>query len=148
MTSSHRSVSSQLLTVLAVSFGPFSVGLSKGYSSPALASLAASNMGVTHQQTSWLASLSLLGALLGGLLSSLVLRAGRKNSLLLVSLPFSASWMLTVFATNVEMMFCTAFTAGLCSAIVIVVSQVSTWTEQLLQSSTPQLFLIVNCGQI
>ena len=125
MTSSHRSVSSQLLTVLAVSFGPFSVGLSKGYSSPALASLAASNLGVTDQQTSWLASLSLLGALLGGLTSSLVLRAGRKNSLLLVSLPFSASWMLTVFATNVEMMFCTAFTAGLCSAIVIVVSQVS-----------------------
>ena len=47
MTSSYSSVSSQLLTVLAVSFGPFSVGLSKGYSSPALASLAASNLGVT-----------------------------------------------------------------------------------------------------
>ena len=125
MTSRHSSVSSQLLTVLAVSFGPFSVGLSKGYSSPALASLATSgHLGVTEQQSSWLASLSLLGALLGGLLSSLVLRAGRKNSLLLVSLPFSASWMLTVFATNVEMMFCTAFTAGLCSAIIIVVSQV------------------------
>ena len=142
MTSSHSSVSSQLLTVLAVSFGPFSVGLSKGYSSPALASLAASNMGVTHQQTSWLASLSLLGALLGGLLSSLVLRAGRKNSLLLVSLPFSASWMLTVFATNVEMMFCTAFTAGLCSAIVIVVSQVSvpslTWLYSSLWSDQSQ----------
>ena len=59
------------------------------------------------------------------LLSSIVLRCGRKNSLLLVSVPFSASWMLTVFATNVEMMFCTAFTAGLCSAIVIVVSQVT-----------------------
>ena len=60
----------------------------------------------------------------GSLVSFLVLWAGRKNSLLLVSLPFSASWMLTVFATNVEMMFCTAFTAGLCSAIIIVVSQV------------------------
>ena len=123
----------QLLTVLAVSFGPFSVGLSKGYSSPALASLAASNMGVTHQESSWLASLSLLGALLGGLLSSIVLRCGRKNSLLLVSLPFSASWMLTVFATSVEMMFCTAFMAGLCSAIVIVVSQVTSYVS-LLQS--------------
>ena len=124
--SESRTTGAQLLTVLAVSFGPFSVGLSKGYSSPALASLAASTMEVTHQQSSWLASLSLLGALLGGLLSSVVLRCGRKNSLLLVSLPFSASWMLTVFATNVEMMFCTAFLAGLCSAIVIVVSQVNT----------------------
>ena len=80
---------------------------------------------VSHQQTSWLASLSLLGALLGGLLSSVVLRCGRRSSLLAVSLPFSASWMLTVFATNVEMMLCTAFMAGLCSAIVMVVSQVS-----------------------
>ena len=73
----------------------------------------------------WGASLSLLGALLGGLLSSVVLRCGRRNSLLAVSLPFSASWMLTVFATSVEMLLATAFLAGLCSAIVIVVSQVS-----------------------
>lgn len=123
----------QVLSVLAVSFGPFAVGLSKGYSSPALASLAqpssVSSSGpplvLSHQQTSWLASLSLLGALLGGLLSSLVLRCGRKKSLLAVSLPFSAAWMLTVFATNVEMLLATAFLAGLCSAIVIVVSQVS-----------------------
>ena len=128
-----RQTTAQVLTVLAVSFGPFAVGLSKGYSSPALASLTqpsspvspSSLITITHQQTSWLASLSLLGALLGGLLSSVVLRCGRRNSLLVVSLPFSASWMLTVFATNVEMMLCTAFLAGVCSAIVIVVSQVS-----------------------
>ena len=126
-----RQTTAQVLTVLAVSFGPFAVGLSKGYSSPALASLtqpssplSSSVIPITHQQTSWLASLSLLGALLGGLLSSVVLRCGRRNSLLVVSLPFSASWMLTVFATNVEMMLCTAFLAGVCSAIVIVVSQV------------------------
>ena len=61
---------------------------------------------------------------MGGLLSSVVLRYGRKNSLLLVSIPFSASWMLTVFASNVEMIYCTAFLAGLCSAIVGLVSQV------------------------
>ena len=127
-----RQTTAQVLTVLAVSFGPFAVGLSKGYSSPALASLAqprsassGPHLSLSPQQTSWLASLSLLGALLGGLLSSVVLRCGRRNSLLAVSLPFSASWMLTVFATSVEMLLATAFLAGLCSAIVIVVSQVS-----------------------
>ena len=79
---------------------------------------------VTSEEGSWIASLSLLGALLGGLLSSIMLRYGRKNSLLLVSIPFSASWMLTVFASSVEMIYCTAFLAGLCSAIVGLVSQV------------------------
>ena len=121
--------------MLAVSFGPFSVGLSKGYSSPALASLqqdkdyehtikSGDDITVSSQEGSWIASLSLLGALIGGLLSSLVLRFGRKNSLLLISLPFSVSWLLTVFASCVEMIYCTAFLAGLCSSIVGLVSQV------------------------
>ena len=125
----------QVLTVLAVSFGPFSVGLSKGYSSPALASLqkdtnydnhlaSGEEITVTSNEGSWIASLSLLGALVGGLLSSMILRYGRKISLLLVAIPFSASWMLTVFATCVQMIYCTAFIAGFCSAIVGLVSQV------------------------
>jgi sugar porter (SP) family MFS transporter len=112
-----------------VAFGPFSVGLSKGYSSPALASLSSKlddsdSISVSADEGSWVASLSLLGALLGGLLSSLVLRHGRRNCLLIVSIPFSLSWWLTVFATSVEMIYCTAFLAGLCSAIVMLVSQV------------------------
>ena len=81
-----RQTSAQLLTVLAVSFGPFSVGLSKGYSSPALASLTAGSpeLGLTAQQSSWVASLSLLGALLGGAASSLALAAPRRTALMLV----------------------------------------------------------------
>ena len=85
----------QTLAVLGIAFGPFSVGLCKGYSSPALASLrtqpnpttegpglvpggAGLNISstwlirVTEQEGSWIASLSLLGALFGGLLSSQV----------------------------------------------------------------------------
>ena len=114
--------------MFAVAFGPFSVGLSKGYSSPALASLSSnlssSSISVSADEGSWVASLSLLGALLGGLLSSVVLRHGRRNCLLLISIPFSLSWWLTVFATTVEMIYCTAFLAGLCSAVVMLVSQV------------------------
>ena len=81
-------------------------------------------LSITEDQGSWIASLSLLGALLGGLLSGIVLRYGRRNTLLLVSIPFSSSWLLTVFASSVEMIFCTAFLAGFCSGIVSIVSQV------------------------
>jgi len=122
-------IMTQVLTVFAVAFGPFSVGLNKGYTSPALASLSSnlntsSSLKISPDEGSWIASLSLLGALLGGLLSSVVLRNGRRNCLLAISIPFSLSWWLTVFATNVEMIYCTAFLGGICGAIVMLVSQV------------------------
>lgn len=138
---SHKSVCAvQILAALAVSLGPFAAGLGKGYSSPAIASLQqqsrlaplrnATVTGggvflVTAQQASWVASLSLLGALFGGLLGGLAMRFGRRKVLLLTSLPFSASWLATVFASSVEMMFATAFVGGFCCAIVLVVTQVS-----------------------
>ncbi|XP_073960788.1 facilitated trehalose transporter Tret1-like [Choristoneura fumiferana] len=59
----------QILAALAVSLGPFAAGLSKGYMSPAIASLqdGKHNGGFTvnDQQASWIASLSLLGDLGG-----------------------------------------------------------------------------------
>ena len=82
--------------MLGIAFGPFSVGLCKGYSSPALASLRSADnvqtgsststesttaafnvtstslIRITEQEGSWIASLSLLGALFGALLSSQV----------------------------------------------------------------------------
>ena len=130
---------SQILAALAVSLGPFAAGLGKGYSSPAVDSLkeqqnrfpaAVSNTSsgiftVSEQQASWVASLSLLGAFFGGMLGGLAMRFGRKRVLLITSLPFSASWLMTVFASSVEMMFATAFVGGFCCAIVLVVTQVT-----------------------
>lgn len=49
---------------------------------------------------------------------------GRKKVLALMSLPFSLSWILTVFAKSVETMFMTAFIGGFCCAIVSMVTQV------------------------
>jgi MFS family permease len=80
---------------------------------------------VSEQQASWVASLSLLGAFFGGMLGGLAMRFGRKRLLLITSLPFSASWLMTVFASSVEMMFATAFVGGFCCAIVLVVTQVN-----------------------
>ncbi|CAH2229014.1 jg7085 [Pararge aegeria aegeria] len=54
----------QILAALAVSLGPFAAGLSKGYMSPAIASMQESkhdwSFTVSDQQASWIASLSLL----------------------------------------------------------------------------------------
>lgn len=151
---------SQILATLAVSLGAFAAGLSKGYTSPALASLqSASNsssdegllgwFSVSQQEGSWIASLSLLGALFGGPLGGWAMRYGRKRTLLAICVPFSISWLVsilffiydnelvhtvtgssfsfkqvTVFAQNVSMMYVAAFACGFCSAIVLLVSNV------------------------
>lgn len=80
----------QVLASLAVSLGPLAAGLGKGYSSPAIASLQqrdADAFLVTGQQASWLASLSLLGALFGAPLGGAAVRWGRKRTLLLAGKP-------------------------------------------------------------
>ena len=134
---------------MAVSLGPFAAGLGKGYSSPALASLqslnalhhhhqtrhwgnssapiratASGGFSVSNQEGSWIASLSLLGALFGGPLGGVAMRYGRKRTLLAIAIPFSFFWLLTVFANSVAMMYVTAFGCGFCSAIVLLVSHV------------------------
>ncbi|CAB3359342.1 facilitated trehalose transporter Tret1-like [Cloeon dipterum] len=150
VTNTRHKHLSQVLAALAVSLGPLAAGLGKGYSSPAIASLqeiqenranelarrsknvaSIANLTSFHdgfpvsaQQASWVASLSLLGALFGGAMAGVALRYGRRHILLLCALPFSASWLLTVFATSVEMMFATAFAGGYCCALVLLVTQV------------------------
>ncbi|CRK93847.1 CLUMA_CG007374, isoform A, partial [Clunio marinus] len=131
----HRSQHfTQIIAALAVSLGPLAAGLGKGYSSPAIASLQElhirnqhtnyTSFSVTDQEASWVASLSLLGALFGGMFGGLAMQYGRKRVLALMSLPFSLSWILTVFAKSVETMFMTAFIGGFCCAIVSMVTQV------------------------
>ena len=91
----------------------------------AAASISASmtSLSITEQQGSWIASLSLLGALFGGLCAGVVIRYGRRRTLWLVTAPFSASWFLTMFATCVEMIYVTAFLVGFFSAIIQLATQ-------------------------
>lgn len=125
----------QIVAALAVSLGPLAAGLGKGYSSPAIASLQEpfirnqqtnySSFSVSDQEASWVASLSLLGALFGGMFGGLAMQHGRKRVLAVISLPFSLSWVLTVFAKSVETLFITAFIGGFCCAIVNLCTQVN-----------------------
>lgn len=127
---------SQVLAALALALGPLAAGLGKGYSSPAIASLQEKQqfaiytgnftniLTINPQQASWVASLSLLGALFGGMFGGIAMKFGRRKVLLITSIPFSASWLVTVFAKNIEMMFATGFIGGFCCAIILMVSQV------------------------
>lgn len=118
----------QVLAVLAVSLGPFAAGLGKGYSSPAIASLQqrdADAFPVNGQQASWLASLSLLGALFGAPLGGAAVKWGRRRTLLFAGAPLSACWLLTVFAFSVEIMCLAAFVSGFLVAVIQLASQVS-----------------------
>ena len=138
-------ISFQVLAALAVSFGPMAVGLGKGYTAPALASLQKDSgslpghsgrsasyfapVRISEQEGSWVASLSLLGALFGGLVSGFLIRHGRRRTLIWTSLPLSASWVATVFANSVDVIYATAFIAGFCSSIIqLAVSQKQTVT--------------------
>uniref|UniRef100_A0AAR5PU89 Major facilitator superfamily (MFS) profile domain-containing protein n=2 Tax=Dendroctonus ponderosae TaxID=77166 RepID=A0AAR5PU89_DENPD len=116
----------QLLASLAVSLGPLASGLGKGYSSPAIASLLqrdAKAFDLNGQQASWLASLSLLGALFGAPLGGVAVKWGRKRALLMAGAPLSLCWILTGFAFSVEIMCFAAFTSGFLVAIVQLAAQ-------------------------
>lgn len=54
----------------------------------------------------------------------LAMQCGRRRLLTIMSLPFSLSWILTVFAKSAETMFATSFLGGFCCAIVSMVTQV------------------------
>ena len=77
-----------------------------------------------QNEGSWVASLSLLGAFFGSLPAGMSIRYGRKRVLCAVAVPFTLSWMLTVFATNVYMLYAASLLGGVCTAIIAVVTPV------------------------
>ncbi|XP_047495380.1 facilitated trehalose transporter Tret1-2 homolog [Penaeus chinensis] len=119
----------QVLATLVVSLGPLCAGLGKGYSSPALASMATlsaqgHHFSVSKDQGSWIASLSLLGAFFGAVPGGMAIRFGRKRVLCAVAIPFALSWLLTVIAWNVSVLYVAALMGGVCSAVIAVVTPV------------------------
>ncbi|XP_050669359.1 facilitated trehalose transporter Tret1-like [Leptidea sinapis] len=118
----------QVLAALAVSLGPFVAGLSKGYMSPAIASMQESSLHeqftVTDQQASWIASLSLLGALIGGILGGVAMRLGRRRVLLAIALPYTITWLATSLSTSVNMISVTSFCGGMIVCCMTMITQV------------------------
>lgn len=120
----------QILAALAVSLGPFAAGLGKGYTSPAIASMQdtrahnGTHFTVTDQQASWIASLSLLGALIGGILGGFVMQYGRHKILLVAALPYSVCWLITALSNSVHMISVTSFCSGLLVCLISMLTQV------------------------
>lgn len=124
----------QILATLIVALGPLATGLGKGYSSPAIVSMQDEEalngtmrhmaFVITEEQGSWVASLSLLGAFFGGIPGAIAMKFGRQKVILVVSLPFSLFWMLTVFANSVYMVYASSFLCGVCSAVISLVTPV------------------------
>ena len=91
-------------------------GAYTAWSSPAIPYLTSKNstFPVTDEQGGWIASLFLLGDLIGGLINSLFIdRIGRKYSLLLFTLPGLIGWILIIFAKNYIYLYIARFVAGI-----------------------------------
>lgn len=127
-TDGRSSYRRQILAALAVSLGPFAAGLSKGYMSPAISSMQEANspnsFPVSDQQASWVASLSLLGALVGGILGGMAMRLGRRSVLIAAALPYSLVWLVTALSTGVDMLAATSFCGGLLLCSMTMITQV------------------------
>ncbi|KAJ0171967.1 hypothetical protein K1T71_012730 [Dendrolimus kikuchii] len=119
----------QILAALVVSLGPFAAGLSKGYMSPAIASMQDSgahngSFTVSDQQASWIASLSLLGAFIGGILGGMAMKLGRRNVLLATALPYTLAWLATALSTSVHMISAASFCGGMLICAINMTTQV------------------------
>ncbi|XP_041971627.1 facilitated trehalose transporter Tret1-like [Aricia agestis] len=117
----------QILTALAVSLGPFAAGLSKGYMSPAIASLqdnGNATFSVSDHDASWIASLSLLGAFFGGMVGGAAMSYGRRTVLLGCALPYALAWLLTSVSTSVAMLSVTSFFGGMLICCITMITQV------------------------
>lgn len=128
-TDGRNSYRRQILAALAVSLGPFAAGLSKGYMSPAIASMQDSKthegaFSVSDQQASWIASLSLLGAFIGGILGGFAMRLGRRNVLIATALPYTLAWLATSLSTGVHMLSAASFCGGMLICCINMTTQV------------------------
>lgn len=119
----------QILAALVVSLGPFAAGLSKGYMSPAIASMQESaahngSFTVSDQQASWIASLSLLGAFIGGILGGMAMKLGRRSVLIATALPYTLAWLATALSNSVHMISAASFCGGMLICAINMTTQV------------------------
>jgi len=85
----------QIFAVVVSSWPSLACGASLGFITPALPLLQCPDKGVpnvSEDHLSWMASLTMLGALVGASLSGPCLAMGRRSALWVASLPLAISW--------------------------------------------------------
>lgn len=64
-------------------------------------------------QNTWIASLLAIGAIVGAVPSGIFAdKIGRKKAAILITIPYIISWLITVFAKNVPMLYAARFIIG------------------------------------
>ncbi|XP_063238132.1 facilitated trehalose transporter Tret1-like [Bacillus rossius redtenbacheri] len=101
-------------------------GASVAYITPALQTLQKpeSSLEMSDVQGSWIASLTMLGAFLGGISAGPCIAFGRRRALWLVAFPLASSWVVVIVASAVWYLCVAHFLMGVCMAVVADASQV------------------------
>lgn len=92
------------------------VGTALAWTSPVLPELKKEDswLKITEEEGSWVGALLALGAMMGALPAGVFANSvGRKNALLFLALPFLASWIGLLFASEVWMLYVARFIVGL-----------------------------------
>ncbi|KAF2887933.1 hypothetical protein ILUMI_18240 [Ignelater luminosus] len=117
----YGSVILQYLCLVAVTFNIICSGLYVGWPTPSLPQILSKNSTIptTDDEGSWIATMLLIGAVCGSLMAAVILdRLGRKLTILLTSIPFFLSWILTAFANTATLLMVARFIAGISEGLI------------------------------
>ncbi|KAJ8687236.1 hypothetical protein QAD02_023030 [Eretmocerus hayati] len=106
----------QFLTCALVNVTVLGPSMGFGYSAvvlPTLKSNTTEGLHVDEQQASWIASAAAIGTPFGCILSSFVLRRGRKNTLLITSGTSLISWLIIAFSKTYDQILGGRFLSGI-----------------------------------
>ncbi|KAF5290647.1 hypothetical protein FQR65_LT01937 [Abscondita terminalis] len=110
----------EYILCLAGSFSTLQSGLSIGWTSYALPQMLRndSTIALTNDEGSWVASMFVVGNVVGPLLAALTIDAfGRKTMLLVTSLPLCVSWLIIAYARTTWNLYLARFIAGLSDGV-------------------------------
>ena len=152
------SLSRQLIATVVSSLATLSLGLSLGFSSPAIPALQAANV-LDEELGSWFGSLVTVGALTGGPVAGwLVELLGRKPTIMLTSVPYMAGWLICAYSNFYGVLFIgrilSGFSCGAASlAVNVYIAEISTKEYRGRLGSISQIgavtgVLIVNAAAI
>uniref|UniRef100_A0A023FXL0 Putative transporter major facilitator superfamily n=1 Tax=Amblyomma parvum TaxID=251391 RepID=A0A023FXL0_AMBPA len=119
-----------LMAVASTYMATLSAGLALSYSSPALPDIR-QKMGISEDDAGWFGSLLMAGGLVGGLLSGQLLNLiGRKRTLFMAAVLFTAGWLCLAFGDFTSLLFAGRLLTGggiaiACAAAAVFVAEVA-----------------------
>jgi len=144
------------IAVCLANLTAFTCGETFGWTSPIIPKLSSNESclnplpePVTLSQASWIGSLLPIGATLGPFIAGFILdKIGRKNTLLVTTVPMVVSYLIAAYAKSVMLFYLARLLAGLsvgaiCTALPIYIAEVSEDAVRASLSTLMQLFIVV-----